>query len=76
MSRDERMAMITRDIPEISVSRQCRLLAVSRSSVYYRPTGESEANLALMERIDTLAMDHPFYGVSATAAPRCNGLRG
>lgn len=62
MSRDERMAMITRDIPEISLSRQCRLLAVSRSSVYYQPAGESPANLALMERIDTLAMDHPFYG--------------
>ncbi len=46
----------------LSVSRQCVLLGVSRSSYYYRPKGESCENLALMRRMDKLHMDHPFYG--------------
>ena len=48
--------------PKLSLSRQCRLLRVSRSSVYHRPKGESAENLALMRRIDKLFLDHPFYG--------------
>ena len=30
MSRGERKAMITRDAPELSLSRQCRLLSIGR----------------------------------------------
>ena len=37
MSRGERKAMITRDVPELSLSRQCRLLSIGRSSFYYAP---------------------------------------
>ena len=46
----------------LSVARQCALLGLSRSSLYYEPKGESEANLALMRRIDELYMACPFYG--------------
>ena len=53
--------MIEPDGP-LSLSRQCVLLGVSRSSLYYRPKGESAENLALMRRIDELHMDFPFYG--------------
>ena len=53
--------MIERDGPP-SLSRQCALLGVSRSSRYYRPKGESAENLALMRRMDELHMDYPFYG--------------
>ena len=53
--------MIEPDGP-LSLSRQCLLLAVSRSSLYYRPKGESEENLAVMRRMDELHMDYPFYG--------------
>lgn len=62
MSRVERKAMITRDHPELSLSRQCELVAISRSSFYYRPMGESPENLALMRRIDELFLKYPFYG--------------
>ncbi len=62
MSRGERKAMITRDAPDLSLSRQCRLLSISRSSFYYAPKGESPENLALMRRIDELFLKHPFYG--------------
>ena len=62
MSRGERKAMIGRDRPGLSLSRQCRILAISRSSFYYAPKGESADNLALMRRIDELFMKYPFYG--------------
>ena len=47
MSRGERKAMIGRDALDLSLSRQCRLLSISRSSFYYAPKGESLENLAL-----------------------------
>jgi putative transposase len=54
--------MIDRANPNLSISRQCRILSLSRSSFYYAAKGESEANLALMRRIDELFMKYPFYG--------------
>jgi putative transposase len=62
MSRGERKAMITREHPDLSLSRQCEVLSISRSSFYYAVKGESPATLALMRRIDELFMKYPFYG--------------
>ncbi len=62
MNRRERKALIRRDRPELSLSRQCEILAISRSTFYYAPKGESPANLALMRRIDELFLKYPFYG--------------
>ena len=62
MSRGERKAMIRRDHPGLSLSRQCGLLSISRSSFYYAPKGESAENLDLMRRIDELFLKYPFYG--------------
>ena len=47
---------------KLSVSRQAKALGISRGSVYYllRPT--SEADLALMRRIDELHLEYPFAG--------------
>jgi putative transposase len=62
MSRGERKAMIRRDHPDLSLSQQCQVLAISRSSFYYAPRGERPENLALMRRIDELFLKYPFYG--------------
>ena len=62
MSRGERETMITRDRPGLSLSRQCRLLSISRSSFYDTPKSESPENLALMRRIDALFLKYPFHG--------------
>jgi putative transposase len=62
MSRGERKAMIVPGRPGLSLSRQCQLLSISRSSFYYAPRGESPENLALMRRIDELFLKYPFYG--------------
>ena len=55
-------AMVVRDHPALSLSRQCRLLSIGRSSLYYKPKGESAETLALMRRIDELFLKYPFYG--------------
>lgn len=62
MSREERKAMIRRHHPDLSLSRQCRLLSIGRSSFYYAAKGESPETLALMRRIDELFLKYPFYG--------------
>ncbi len=47
----------------ITVKRQCELLDLARSTSYYKARGESAENLSLMQRIDEIYTDHPFYGV-------------
>jgi putative transposase len=46
----------------LPVVRQCALLKLSRSTVYYTPAPVSESDLALMRRIDELHLQHPFAG--------------
>ncbi len=46
----------------LSISRQAKVLGISRGSVYYRPRPASDADLALMRRIEKLHVDYPFAG--------------
>lgn len=46
----------------LPISCQAELLGVSRSSVYYDPIPVSPEELDLMERIDKIYTDYPFYG--------------
>ena len=46
----------------LSISQQCELVGLSRSSYYYEPATESVANLALMAMIDREYTAHPFRG--------------
>ena len=48
--------------PELSLQRQCELMSISRSGFYYEPVPESQANLALMRRLDELHLEYPVYG--------------
>ena len=57
----ERKAMI-KARQEISVTRQCQLLAVPRSSAYARAQSVAEGALELMRQIDELYLQWPFYG--------------
>ena len=47
---------------KLSLSRQCRLLGISRSSVYYKPTDVKAGDLELMRLIDEQYLQRPFYG--------------
>jgi putative transposase len=65
MSVAKKKASIEESHPALSVSRQCELIALPRSS-YYRTDSrlhqESDANLQLMELIEEEYTRHPFYG--------------
>lgn len=58
-----RRAMIERESDSISVRRQCELLSLHRSGLYYTPSTESEENLAIMETMDKQYLKTPFYVV-------------
>src|SRR5258708_39987694 len=46
----------------LTVSRQCALLGVARSSFYYRHRPEAAEELELLKRLDRIFTDHPVYG--------------
>lgn len=54
--------LVERGHLEISVRRQCELLGVNRSGLYYEPVGESQENLLLMRLLDEQYTRTPFYG--------------
>jgi len=47
----------------ISIRKQCELLDVSRSNLYYEPIGEGDVNLKAMRLMDEEFLDHPTHGV-------------
>nr|WP_323772525.1 IS3 family transposase [Antarctobacter sp.] len=57
----ERKKMIDRTA-KLSLSRQARVLGISRGSIYYSPQPVTDADLKLMHRIDQLHMEFPFAG--------------
>ena len=52
---------------ELSVTRQCELLDLNRSGVYYTPRPIPAEDLRVMRRIDELHLQHPFYGARRLA---------
>ena len=55
-------ALIDASHRELSVRRQCELLGLNRSSLYYEPAEETAENLRLMRRIDEEYTAYPFLG--------------
>ena len=53
--------MINRE-SDLPITRQCQLLELNRSTVYYQPKPSSEEDLKLMRRIDEMHLKRPFYG--------------
>jgi putative transposase len=75
MSRAEKKAVIRRDHPELSVSRQCKLVKLSRSAFYYTPVGVDDETLAVMNSIDRVFTKYPFFGSrQITAYLRRDGI--
>nr|WP_319390402.1 IS3 family transposase [uncultured Cohaesibacter sp.] len=60
--REWRQKAVKHDHPKLSVRRQCTLLSLTRSSLYYQPVGESAENLRFMEIIDKQFLETPWYG--------------
>ncbi len=59
---DELRPLIEAGHAELSVRRQCQLLGLSRSSLYYEPAAETTENLRLMRLLDQAYTAHPFLG--------------
>ena len=48
--------------PDLTITKQCQLVGISRSSYYYQPKGESQENLMYMLVIDEQYLKTPFFG--------------
>ncbi len=55
-------SLIDPDHATLSVRRQCELLGLNRSSLYYEPAEETSENLRLMRLLDKQYTACPFYG--------------
>ena len=62
MSQKQRKQMIDPGHRELSISRQCHFLDISRSSFYYTPKPMKPEDLELMRLIDEQYLKTPFYG--------------
>ena len=54
--------MIDKDHAQLSIIKQCQLLNVNRSGLYYKPIETSNLNLRLMRLIDEHYLEHPYKG--------------
>ena len=61
-STEQRRELVEPSHADISLRRQCELLGVNRSGLYYQPCGESAENQKLMRLIDEEYTRRPFYG--------------
>lgn len=58
-----RRALIDKGNSLLSLRKQCQLLEINRSNMYYQPAGETAENLYLMRLLDEQYTKTPFYGV-------------
>lgn len=74
MSRERRKELVEPEHSGLSITKQCDLLQISRSSWYYEATGENELNLELMRLLDAQFLETPYYGARQMA--RCLRRKG
>jgi putative transposase len=58
-----RATLIRSRVKGLSVRRQCALLSVHRSRLYYKPVGEKPENVKIMQIMDKHLLNHPTEGV-------------
>ena len=51
----------------LSVRDQCRILKLGRSTLYYTPVPVSDADKAVMDKIDEIYTAHPYFGARRMA---------
>jgi putative transposase len=54
--------LVESDCEALTITQQCALLGLSRSSYYYQPCVADARDLVIMRAIDELHLDYPFYG--------------
>lgn len=68
MSQEERKGLLDPGDCSLSVRKQCQLLGIARSGLYYRARPEGDYNVRLMNLIDEEFTRHPFMGVEGMTA--------
>lgn len=68
MSFETRKEMLTRKDETMSMRKQCQLLNINRSGLYYKSKGEDVYNIKLMNMIDEEFTRHPNMGVPSMTA--------
>lgn len=58
----QRKELVDKTDKGLSIKKQCELLSLNRSSLYYRPVEENELNLKLMRMMDEHYLEHPYFG--------------
>ena len=58
----ERRKLVDPDHGQLTISRQCQLLGLARSTHYYKPVAVRDSTLAIMARIDALYLEDPSSG--------------
>jgi putative transposase len=61
MSPSERKTLIDCNRTDLSLTKQCKLLKISRSWLYYTPVGVNAETLDLMNEIDRVFRKEPFF---------------
>ena len=72
MTAMEKRELISPEYSDLSVSAQCKLVGLQRSSYYFKPKGEPILNQKIMKAIDRKFMDCPFYGVERMTDHLCS----
>jgi len=63
LTLEQKRKAVEPDHKKITIYRQCELLSLSRSSLYYKSKGQTEYNEQLMKLIDEQYIETPFYGI-------------
>lgn len=61
--RDLRAQLVEPQCPKLSIRKQCELLSINRSRVYYKPVPEKPENIEMMNIMDRHLTNHPTEGV-------------
>ncbi|MCF8342830.1 MAG: transposase [Chitinophagaceae bacterium] len=64
-NQDLRILLIQPRNSKISIRKQCELLSVNRSRVYYKPVDEKPENIEMMNIMDRHLTKHPIEGVKS-----------
>jgi putative transposase len=62
LSIERKRSLIDVSDPAMSVSEQCRMLCLARSSYYHARVGESGEDLVLKRHPDRIYTEFPFFG--------------
>lgn len=54
--------MVDKDFSNLSLSRQCDLLLINKSTYYYKPKGLTKRDAEIMQVIDEIYTEHPYFG--------------